>query len=295
MKLLIYGSKGWIGRQFCDYLDTNNIPYIESDSRADNEKDVEKEIKEYKPTNIISFIGRTYGGIFNTIDYLEQPGKLVDNIRDNLYAPMILSILCERYNIHYTYMGTGCIFEYEKRETGYASGASDTEKKREDDVPNFFGSSYSIVKGYTDRLQHMYSKNTLNLRIRMPIVNYDHDRNFITKITKYEYVCSVANSMTVLHDMFPVIADMITKNVVGTFNLCNKGAITHNEILELYKTHVDNNFTWKNFSVEEQNKVLLSKRSNIELSTEKLYELYPNIPDIRTSIENCMITYSRLL
>jgi 3,5-epimerase/4-reductase len=291
MKLLIFGSKGWIGRQFCEYLDNNNILYIESDSRADNEKDVEKEINEYKPTNIVSFIGRTYGGTFNTIDYLEQPGKLVDNIRDNLYAPMILSILCERYNIHYTYMGTGCIFEYCVGEAGEAGEA----KKREDDVPNFFGSSYSIVKGYTDRLQHMYSKNTLNLRIRMPIVNYDHDRNFITKITKYEYVCSVANSMTVLPDMFPVIADMIKKNVAGTFNLCNKGAITHNEILELYKMHVDNNFTWKNFSIEEQNKVLLSKRSNIELSTEKLYELYPNIPDIRTSIENCMITYSRLL
>jgi len=289
MKLLIFGSRGWIGRQFCEYLDNNNILYIESDSRADNEKDVEKEINEYKPTNIVSFIGRTYGGTFNTIDYLEQPGKLVDNIRDNLYAPMILSILCERYNIHYTYMGTGCIFEY-----GDDEGCGE-EKKREDDVPNFFGSSYSIVKGYTDRLQHMYSKNTLNLRIRMPIVNYDHDRNFITKITKYEYVCSVANSMTVLPDMFPVIADMIKKNVAGTFNLCNKGAITHNEILELYKTHVDNNFTWKNFSIEEQNKVLLSKRSNIELSTDKLYELYPNIPDIRTSIENCMITYSRLL
>jgi 3,5-epimerase/4-reductase len=287
MKLLIFGSRGWIGRQFCEYLDNNNILYIESDSRADNEKDVEKEINEYKPTNLISFIGRTYGGTFNTIDYLEQPGKLVENIRDNLYAPIILSILCERYNIHYTYMGTGCIFEYD--------GDASDEKKCEDDVPNFFGSSYSIVKGYTDRLQHMYSNNTLNLRIRMPIVNYDHDRNFITKITKYEYVCSVANSMTVLPDMFPVIVDMIKKNVTGTFNLCNKGAITHNEILELYKTHVDNNFTWKNFSIEEQNKVLLSKRSNIELSTEKLYELYPNIPDIRTSIENCMITYSRLL
>jgi dTDP-4-dehydrorhamnose reductase len=287
MKLLIFGSRGWIGRQFCEYLDNNNILYIESDSRADNEKDVEKEINEYKPTNIVSFIGRTYGGTFNTIDYLEQPGKLVENIRDNLYAPIILSILCERYNIHYTYMGTGCIFEYD--------GDASDEKKREDDVPNFFGSSYSIVKGYTDRLQHMYSNNTLNLRIRMPIVNYDHDRNFITKITKYEYVCSVANSMTVLPDMFPVIVDMIKKNVTGTFNLCNKGAITHNEILELYKKHVDNNFTWKNFSIEEQNKVLLSKRSNIELSIEKLYELYPNIPDIRTSIENCMITYSRLL
>ena len=285
MKLLIFGSKGWIGRQFCEYLDENNILYIESDSRADNEKDVEKEILEHLPSNIISLIGRTYGENFNTIDYLEQPGKLVENIRDNLYAPIILSILCERYNIHYTYMGTGYIFEYN----------DEGKKNNEDDLPNFFGSSYSIVKGYTDRLQHMYSKNTLNLRIRMPIINYDHDRNFITKITNYDYVCSVPNSMTVLHDMYPIMLDMIKKNITGTFNMCNKGAITHNEILELYKTHVDNDFTWKNFTIEEQNKILLSKRSNIELSTEKLYELYPNIPDIKTSIEKCMISYAKLL
>lgn len=285
MKLLIFGSKGWIGRQFCEYLDENNILYIESDSRADNEKDVEKEILEHLPSNIISLIGRTYGENFNTIDYLEQPGKLVENIRDNLYAPIILSILCERYNIHYTYMGTGCIFEYN----------DEGKKNNEDDLPNFFGSSYSIVKGYTDRLQHMYSKNTLNLRIRMPIINYDHDRNFITKITNYDYVCSLPNSMTVLHDMYPIMLDMIKKNITGTFNMCNKGAITHNEILELYKTHVDNDFTWKNFTIEEQNKILLSKRSNIELSTEKLYELYPNIPDIKTSIERCMISYAKLL
>ena len=285
MKLLIFGSKGWIGRQFCEYLDENNILYIESDSRADNEKDVEKEILEHLPSNIISLIGRTYGENFNTIDYLEQPGKLVENIRDNLYAPIILSILCERYNIHYTYMGTGCIFEYN----------DEGKKNNEDDLPNFFGSSYSIVKGYTDRLQHMYSKNTLNLRIRMPIINYDHDRNFITKITNYDYVCSLPNSMTVLHDMYPIMLDMIKKNITGTFNMCNKGAITHNEILELYKTHVDNDFTWKNFTIEEQNKILLSKRSNIELSTEKLYELYPNTPDIKTSIERCMISYAKLL
>ena len=285
MKILFFGSKGWIGRQFCEYLNEKNILYIESDLRADNEKDVEKEINENNPTHIISFIGRTYGDNFNTIDYLEQPGKLVENIRDNLYAPIILSILCERYNIHYTYMGTGCIFEYN------ISG----KKNSEEDAPNFFGSSYSIVKGYTDRLQHMYSKNTLNLRIRMPIINYDHERNFITKITNYEYVCSVPNSMTVLHDMYPIILDMIKKNITGTFNMCNKGVISHNEILELYKTHVDNDFTWKNFTIEEQNKILLSKRSNIELSTEKLYDLYPNIPDIKTSIEKCMISYAKLL
>jgi dTDP-4-dehydrorhamnose reductase len=284
MKILFFGSKGWIGKQFGFFLNKNGITYISTDARADDEKAVEEEIKLYSPTHIISFIGRTHGGEYNTIDYLELSGKLKDNIRDNLYSPVILSILCERYNIHYTYLGTGCIF---------SSDDPTTTSIDDDALPNFFGSSYSTVKGFTDRLQHMYSKNTLNLRIRMPIVNYEHNRNFLSKIFKYEKICSMPNSMTVLEDMFPVIMDMMIKNTTGTFNLVNKGLITHNEILEMYKEHIDPSFVWKNFSVEEQNTVLLSKRSNTQLSNDKLYSLYPDIPDIKTSVEKCVIQYHK--
>mgnify|MGYP006178504429 FL=1 len=282
MKVLFYGSRGWIGKQFVEYLNKNNVEYVEADERADNEKAVEKEIIDTNPTHIISFIGRTYGGNFNTIDYLEQPGKLVDNVRDNLYAPMVLSILAKKYNIHFTYLGTGCIFNAFEPEESYV----DEEAK-----PDFFGSSYSIVKGYTDRLQHMFSANTLNLRIRMPIVNYSHDRNFITKILKYDRICSVSNSMTVLEDMYPIILDMMNNKTTGTFNMVNKGIISHNEILDMYKKYIDSSFSWKNFSIEEQNLILLSTRSNIQLSNDKLYNMYPNIPDIKTSVEKCIKTY----
>ena len=282
MKILFFGSKGWIGNQFGLFLNKNGIIYIDTSVRADDEKFVEEEIKLHSPTHIISFIGRTHGEQINTIDYLELPGKLKDNIRDNLYSPIILSILCERYNIHYTYLGTGCIF------------SSDDPTKTsidEDELPNFFGSSYSIVKGFTDRFQHMYSKNTLNLRIRMPIVDFEHDRNFLSKIFKYNKICSMPNSMTVLEDMFPVIMDMIIKNTTGTFNLVNRGLITHNEILQMYKDLIDPSFTWENFSIEEQNAILLSKRSNTQLSNDKLYSLYPDIPDIKTSVEKCIRQY----
>jgi dTDP-4-dehydrorhamnose reductase len=282
MKILFFGSKGWIGTQFGYYLNNNGITYISTDVRADDEIAVEEEIKLYSPTHIISFIGRTHGEEYNTIDYLELPGKLKDNIRDNLYSPVILSILCERYNIHYTYLGTGCIFSCEDPTTTSID---------DDALPNFFGSSYSTVKGFTDRIQHLYSKNTLNLRIRMPIVNFEHNRNFLSKIFKYNKICSMPNSMTVLEDMFPVIMDMMIKNITGTFNLVNKGLITHNEILEMYKEHIDNSFKWDNFSIEEQNAILLSKRSNTQLSNNKLYSLYPDIPDIKTSVENCIIQY----
>ena len=100
IKLLIFGSKGWIGSQFVDYLKSNdtNIDFLETDVRADNEEEVEKVILDYNPTNIISFIGRTYGNGINSIDYLEQKGMLKYNVRDNLFAPMVLASLSNKYN-----------------------------------------------------------------------------------------------------------------------------------------------------------------------------------------------------
>ena len=257
MKILFFGSNGWIGKQFIEYLNgikknDNDITIIETNVRADNETLVEDVIIAHAPTHIISFIGRTHGEGFNTIDYLEQEGKLVDNIRDNLYSPVVLAHLSNKYNIHYTYLGTGCIFNRNNPED---------YEYRDDDRPDFFGSSYSIVKGFTDRIMHLYKNKVLNLRIRMPIVNYNHPRNFITKITNYEKICSMPNSMTVLDDFYPIIYDMMKKETSGTFNMCNKGLISHNEILEMYRDIINADFKWNNFTIEEQNSILSSKRS----------------------------------
>jgi len=280
MKILFFGSKGWIGSQLISYLKTQeNVEIIETNVRADNETLVNDLIIAYSPSHIISLIGRTHGEGINNSDYLEQEGKLVENICDNLYAPMVLSLLAEKYNIHFTYFGTGCIFTEEDPRT---------RKYLEIDRPNFFGSSYSIVKGFTDRLMK-FNSNTLNLRVRMPINSQVHHRNFITKITKYENICSIPNSMTVLDTIYPIIYDMMKNKTKGTFNLTNPNIISHNEILEMYKEIVDENFTWKNFTIEEQNKILKSKRTNNYLDTTKLQTLYPDIPDIKTAVRECLI------
>lgn len=282
MKILFFGAYGWIGGQFVSYLReyANDVTVVAAKSRADDYDAVASEINEEKPTHIISFIGRTHGEGINTIDYLEQPGKLVENIRDNLYGPMLLAAICKKYGVHLTYLGTGCIF---------SSPDPTTESFTDNDVPNFFGSSYSVVKGYTDRLMHnLYDDQVLNLRIRMPITAEEHPRNFITKIVTYSKVCSIPNSMTVLEDMFPVMLSMLRREKTGTYNMVNKGLIDHNEILGMYKEIVDQNKTWENFTLVEQDKVLASKRSNNQLSTSKLYSEYPEIPDIKTSVRKCL-------
>jgi dTDP-glucose 4,6-dehydratase len=257
--------------------------------------ELRKEIEEIQPTHVVSFIGRTHGRIgdkiYTTIDYLEQEGKLVENMRDNLYSPLLLADICKKNKIHYTYLGTGCIFKFDedhpfgKEEAGFG----------ETSLPNFFGSSYSIVKGYTDRLMHLYNDSVLNLRIRMPITGEKNGRNFITKITTYQKVCSVPNSMTVLPELLPIVLDMMRNKTTGTMNLTNPGLISHNEILEMYKEIVDPDFTWNNFSQEEQRKILAADRSNNFLDTTRLQTMYPFILNIKESVRNCLINYKESL
>jgi dTDP-glucose 4,6-dehydratase len=295
MKILVYGSKGWIGNQFINILETNNINYCCGKSRVDNINDLIKEIDSINPSHIISFIGRTHGKIkdevYTTIDYLEQEGKLYENLKDNLFSPLSLAEISLKKNIHFTYLGTGCIFTYDdlhpfgKEENGFD----------EQSLPNFFGSSYSIVKGFTDRLMDFYNNNVLNLRIRMPITGEKNGRNFITKIVNYDKVCSIPNSMTVLPELLVYVLDMLKNKVTGTINLTNPGLISHNEILQMYKDIVDPNFKWKNFTQEEQRSILAADRSNNYLNTDKLENLYPQIQNIKDAIKTCLKEYKNNL
>jgi len=118
----------------------------------------------------------------------------------------------------------------------------------------------------------------------MPISDDLEPRNFITKITKYERVVNVPNSMTVLHDLLPVSILMTERKLKGIWNFTNPGVISHNEILDLYKQYIDPNFTYKNFSLEDQDKILKAGRSNNELDPSKLLDEFPDILDIKASM-----------
>ena len=293
MKVLVYGSNGWIGNQFIHILKDNNVEFFKGQSRADNYETLLNEIKNIQPTHIVSFIGRTHGKIadkvYTTIDYLEQEGKLVENIKDNLFSPLLLAMVCKELNIHYTYLGTGCIFKFDEEHPF----GKEINGFTEESSPNFFGSSYSVVKGFTDKFMHIFEDNVLNLRIRMPITGEKNGRNFITKITNYEKICSVPNSMTVLPELLPYVLVMMRNQVTGTMNLTNPGLISHNEILEMYKEFVDPSFQWKNFNMEEQRAILAADRSNNYLDTRKLETLFPEMDNIKIAVEKCLIQYKK--
>ena len=297
MKVLVYGHAGWIGSQFVEILKKNSINHVLGTSRVDDTSSLYQELDNVLPTHVVSFIGRTHGVIdskvYPTIDYLENPGKLVENVRDNLFSPLSLGMACKERSIHYTYMGTGCIFNYADAVEAVETGGMNEHKYNEDDVPNFFGSSYSIMKGFTDRLMHQLKDSVLNLRIRMPIVAEENPRNFITKILSYSKICSVPNSMSVLDELLPIVVKMMNAGITGTVNLTNPGVITHNEILEMYRKHIDPSFTWNNFSIEEQRKILMCDRSNNWLDTSVLEKFAPEVRCIKDAVEDTIKNYKR--
>jgi dTDP-glucose 4,6-dehydratase len=318
MKILIFGGNGWIGTQFRDVCDRaklggSDIEYKISQIRRvslETQSEIIEEVTAYMPTHVVSFLGRTHGSIgsktYSTIDYLEQEGKLSENMRDNLIAPLLLAYICKYANVHYTYLGTGCIFHYKdedvKKMLGYdnredpaGSEIETSYKFKETDAPNFFGSSYSIVKGLTDQImqeRNCICESVLNLRIRMPIINRDHPRNFVTKITGYSKICSLPNSMTVLDEFLPYALTLMQCRYVGTLNFVNPGVISHNEMLKMYRQFVNPEFEWTNFTVDEQNEILSSKRSNNYLDTAKLESIFPNVRSIQDAVQDCMISYN---
>ena len=313
LRWLVYGHRGWIGGQVCDLIRARGSEDIvlQGVARANDTSAVEEEIVSLRPDRIVSLIGRTYGPGYTTIDYLEQKGKLVENINDNLYSPLVLATLAAKHGVHYTYMGTGCIFTYDdahplpkhaaQDQTGTEDNSStdsvaadavheaDEMGFSESSLPNFFASGYSTVKGFTDQLMQLqFAHSALNVRIRMPITSDASMRNFITKITKYERICSISNSMSVLPELLPIMLDMAAHKEVGTVNLTNPGYISHNQILQMYRDIVDPSFTWKNFSQQQQNEILAAGRSNNALATKRLRAFAPQVHDIHAACRNIM-------
>lgn len=286
MKIFLIGHNGWIGKQYIELFKQRNIDFSHSLHRAET-PEFKEDILNYHPTHVLCCMGRTHGTTndgttYTTIDYLENKETLRENVNDNLYVPLTIALFCKTHNIHFTYIGTGCIFEYDENHTQKIGFT-------EEETPNFFGSNYSIVKGFTDMLMHQ--TNALNLRIRMPITSTNNSRNFITKILNYKKICSIENSMSVLDELLPLSIEMMNNYEIGTFNFTNPGTISHNEILQMYKQIINPEFKWENFSKEEQSTVLLANRSNNMLDTTKLESKY-KVSHINDAVYKCILNWN---
>lgn len=261
--VLLLGSTGWIGSQMVSILGGFDYRVVASKQRLDDLAfDVFRtEVTTHKPVAVLNCAGLT--GRPN-VDWCESHRHEV--IRVNLLGTLALMEACEAAGLHLVNLATGCIFGYDPE--------GHPEPFTEADAPNFDGSFYSLTKGMVDRLADNY-EHVLTLRLRMPISCDGNPRCFVTKIASYERVVDIPNSMSVLHTLLPLIPRMIGLRVTGRLNFVNPGAISHNQILDMYRAYLDPTFTYENFSEADQAKILKAGRSNNTLDTGRIEALFP--------------------
>jgi UDP-glucose 4,6-dehydratase len=270
---LVYGRTGWIGGKIGKLLTERGHEWSYGDARLEDRRAVIDDIERTKCTHIINAAGVT--GRPN-VDWCED--HKIETIRSNVIGALTLCDVAHQRGIHVTNFATGCIYTYDDEHT--IGGKPFTEE----DDPNFFGSFYSETKSYMEMMIRQYP-NVLQCRLRMPIdADLENPRNFIKKIANYAKVVNIPNSMTVLEEFVPMAIDGALRGLTGSYNWTNPGAISHNEVLELYRDYVRPDFKWENFTEEEQAKVLKAPRSNNTLCDKKLREAFPDVLDIRESI-----------
>jgi len=272
MKILIFG-KGYIANKFKIFFgeeaEISNV-------RIEDFSKVKAELEVKKPDVVLNCAGKT--GKPN-VDWCED--HKMETLFGNVTAPLILARACEDLGLYMVHIGSGCVYEGDKGGEGYS----------EEDAPNFDGSYYSRTKAWSERMLKDF--NVLQLRLRMPFDSIPSERNFITKIVKYNKVISVPNSISVLEDFLKAAKVLIEKRATGVYNVTNPGTITHQEILDLYIELVDPTYHYELFSIEEMEKITKAKRSNCGLSVKKLEAEGIHLRPVAEAVRESLIEYQK--
>ncbi|XP_010417456.1 PREDICTED: trifunctional UDP-glucose 4,6-dehydratase/UDP-4-keto-6-deoxy-D-glucose 3,5-epimerase/UDP-4-keto-L-rhamnose-reductase RHM1 isoform X2 [Camelina sativa] len=274
LKFLIYGRTGWIGGLLGKICEKQGIAYEYGKGRLEDRSSLLQDILTVKPTHVFNSAGVT--GRPN-VDWCES--HKTETIRANVAGTLTLADVCREHGLLMMNFATGCIFEYDdKHPEGSGIGF------KEEDTPNFTGSFYSKTKAMVEELLKEFD-NVCTLRVRMPISSdLNNPRNFITKISRYNKVVNIPNSMTVLDELLPISIEMAKRNLRGIWNFTNPGVVSHNEILEMYRDYINPEFKWANFTLEEQAKVIVAPRSNNEMDASKLKKEFPELLSIKESL-----------
>jgi dTDP-4-dehydrorhamnose reductase len=191
----------------------------------------------------------------------------------NVEVPLSVEAVCKDLGIELIHISSGCIY------TGY------DKEYTEEDSPNFglfdFSSFYSKTKHAYERL----SSYGCILRVRMPITDsLNHQRNYLTKIYKYNNLINYKNSKTYIYDLSMFINYLLNNkhniNRIGVLNFVNPKPLFTQEVVKIMEEYgfVNPNHTY----VDAINTV--APRSNCVLSIDKLTNTFPDFV-MRSEVE----------
>lgn len=276
MKILLFGSTGFIGTQLKEALLKSGHEIESPRIEIRNFDEVKKAIKEASPDYIINATGMT--GRPN-VDWCET--HPVETLGVNIGGSLNIVSAAFEKGIKVAQLSSGCVYNGDNNGKGYS----------EDDAPNFFGSIYSRSRVICEKTLKEFP-NVLQLRIRIPIMGKSSPKNLIDKMLLYPQMINITNSCTVMEDFIPSTIKLIEMGTTGVINMTNIGAMNHKQIMTIYKEIVDPNFEI-NIMPKEQEEELCKRRSNTVLTSDKREKLGVHMPPLEESLRRVLKEYKK--
>lgn len=278
--ILIIGSSGYIGSEFCRQLSDKSIKFISISHKDINKKNLFNIIRSNNITHIINcaaFVGKPN---------IEACEKQKDKcIYGNILLPSMLKNAAEEMNIIFCHISTGCLYN------GNAPKESGWE---ESDEPNFtfdFNncSFYTGTKVMSENIAKEYEKSYI-WRIRLPFENVHNERNYISKIINYDNLITNSNSLSNKQEFTNACIESIEKQIpFGTYNITNSGHISAEDIVNKLKQTIFPNKKSKFLTIDEFYKKINSMpRSNCILNNKKILSFGIKMSEVNESIDNCL-------
>lgn len=255
MNILLLENNNIFSSKIKDYVKDNSDIKLFSKNNLENIESFDH-FKIYCNTNNITHLIYDYrrscgNNIWNT-SYIEN--KLEENLKYNLIHSLRMASFCYKLNIHFTYLGEGCIF-----------------KNSNSKNPDLKVSNHSLMNINCENILNELFDDILYLRVRYPVSNDFKPGCHIMKYLSYQNVVNCDNSITIIDNLLPVLIKLLTTKEKGIYNFFNNKHINSTDLCINLKQNFDSLIKFDIVSEDVHNK-LIGERSNGIFDNSKLLQ-----------------------
>lgn len=219
-KIMLLGASGFIGSAFVRECETRGLKFYAAsrfEDWYDNEPGFRMLLHEFQPTLVI-----------NCAAFIPSPS--VDACKDhpfetmatNVELPTLLANVCWKQHVPLMHLSTGCLFD-EQREYS------------ERDAPTRGWQGYcGFYVGTKIAAEQIVSKIPMHyiLRLRLPFDEFDHPRNYLSKLASFTKVFDHVNSLTHRGDFVKAALDLWKLRAPwGKYHVACEGQVTARQLV----------------------------------------------------------------
>jgi hypothetical protein len=134
--------------------------------------------------------------------------------------------------------------------------------------------------------------------VRIPFDQFEHPRNYLTKLMRYSRLLDATNSISELQEFVDASLRCWEKHVpYGIYNMTNPGAVTTREVVDLIKKSgvCHKEFTF--FTSEDEFMQVAAKtpRSNCVMNSDKLLRTGIRLTEVHETIERDLRNWTKIV